>query len=374
MEERSIVNHTIVNPQYHSSLVRTAIIGLGGVAERIHIPACRAAPSIELVGACDLNAETRLRLSEKFGVKAVYPEAATLLEKEKPELVIIGTPPDSHHELCLLALDHGAHVFCEKPFMRTVEDADQVIAVACERNLLLAVNNQYRYMPIYRRTHERVERGDFGRLYFIQCWQQMFHPPAVEKVGWRAALQQSTLYEFGTHALDLICYFFGALPVALAAQIPRARPGYSSDVLVLMTLRFPEERVATLAMNRVSHAVERYLEMRLDCEKASLRLSLGGVARASLEWSRRLGRPTARVSFVRGGEAREESGGRSVAYVKEKNPAFMPATAEHLARFVAAIQTGARNYDAAIHAREVLRLALAGYEAASSGETVWFER
>src|SRR5713226_5876242 len=223
--------------------------------------------------------------------------------------------------------------------MCNLEVADEAIAAALVKKLLLAVNNHYRYMPIYSRTRERLEHGVFGRLYFIQCWQQMFHPPAVERVAWRAALKRSTLYEFGTHALDLICYFFGALPVALTAQIPQARVGYTSDVLVLMTLRFPEERVATLAMNRVSHAPERYLEMRLDCERASLRLSLGGVARASVAWSGRLGRPTARASFVKGGEAREESGGRSVAYVKEKSPAVMSATARHLERFVAQLQS-----------------------------------
>ncbi|MBI3665117.1 MAG: Gfo/Idh/MocA family oxidoreductase [Acidobacteria bacterium] len=355
-------------------MTRIAIIGLGGVAERIHIPACRALKTIELAGACETNPETRGRMAEKFGLQAVYPDAATLLAKEKPDAVIVGTPPDAHYELCLLALEHGAHVFCEKPFMRTLEEADEVIAAARAKNLLLAVNNQYRYMPIYRRTRERLERGDFGRLYFVQCWQQMFHPPTAEKVAWRAALKQSTLYEFGTHALDLICHFFGALPEALTAQIPRARADFDSDVLVLMTLRFTEDRVATLALNRVSQAPERYLEMRLDCEQASLRLSLGGVARASVEWSKRLGRPTARLSFVKGGEARKESGGRSVAYVKEKRPAFMSATAAHLERFVAAVESGARDYAAAAHAREVLRLALAGYQSALSGETVWLRR
>ncbi|MBI3695729.1 MAG: Gfo/Idh/MocA family oxidoreductase, partial [Acidobacteria bacterium] len=106
-------------------MVRTAIIGLGGVAERIHIPACRAVGAIELVGGAEPDAETRRRMAQKFGLKAVYPDAATLLQEEKPEAVIIGTPPDSHHEISLLALEHGAHVFCEKPFMRTVEEADE---------------------------------------------------------------------------------------------------------------------------------------------------------------------------------------------------------------------------------------------------------
>jgi predicted dehydrogenase len=355
-------------------MTRVAILGLGGVADRIHLPACRATPGVEIAAACESDAETRRRMSGKFGLQAVYPDAATLLQQEKPDAVILGTPPDSHCDLCLASLEAGAHVFCEKPFMRTVEEADQVIAAARARDRLIVVNNQYRYMRIYSHTRERLDRGDFGRAYFIQCWQQMFHPPAVEKVAWRAALKQSTLYEFGTHALDLICFFFGTLPEALTANIPRARPIYSSDVLVQMTLRFPGERLATLAMNRVSHAPERYLEMRLDCERASLRLSLGGVARGMIEWSGRLGRPTGRFSFVRGGEAREEAGGRSLAYVKEKEPAFMPATAAHLRRFIQQIESGGRDYEAVLHAREVLRVALAGYEAAASGETVWLRR
>lgn len=355
-------------------MTRIAIIGLGGVADRIHIPACRAVEGVEIAGACETHEETRRRMAEKFGLRAVYRDAAELLASERPDAVIIGTPPDSHYELCLAALEHGAHVFCEKPFMRSLEEADGVIAAARERRLLVAVNNQYRYMPIYSRTRERLTRGDFGRLYFLQCWQQMFHPPAVEKAPWRAALKRSTLYEFGTHALDLICSFFGAPPEALTANIPRAHAAYTSDVLVQMTLRFPEERLATLAMNRISHAPERYLEMRLDCERASLRLSLGGVARAAIEWSKRLGRPTGRFSLVRGGEARAEAGGRSTCYVQEKEPAFMSATATHLRKFVAEAGAAERDYTAVEHAREVLGLALAGYEAAASGETVWLRK
>ena len=117
------------------------------------------------------------------------------------------------------------------------------------------------------------------------------------------------LFEFGTHPLDLLCFFFGNLPVSITAHTPRPAPGLEADVIVQATLRFPGERMATLMLNRVSRAPERYLEMRIDCEKASLRISFGGLARASLSWSRSLGRPAGRFSLVRGGEARLESGG-----------------------------------------------------------------
>jgi predicted dehydrogenase len=282
-------------------MVRVGIIGLGGVAERIHLPACQSIAGVEIAGAAEPSPAAREAMAAKFALPRIYESAEELIAAGKPDVVLIGTPPDSHHALCRLALDHGAHVFCEKPFMLTVEEADDVIALARARRRLLAVNNQYRYMPIYRRTRERLAAGDFGRLYAVQCWQQMLHPPANEKVSWRRTLRRSTLFEFGTHALDLICYLFDDLPESLTAQMPKVRPEYESDVLVQMSLRFPQERLATVFLNRVSHAPERYLEMRLDCEKASLRLSLGGVARASVEWSNRLGRPAGRLSFVRGG-------------------------------------------------------------------------
>lgn len=351
-------------------MTRVAIFGLGGVAERIHLPACKSLANVEVVGACEPVEERRQGMADRFGLRAVYPDAASLLKKERPEVVIIGTPPDSHRDLCLLALDHGAHVFCEKPFVSSVEQADEVIAAANQRGLRVGINTQYRYMKIYSEVHERLTQGEFGRLFLLQCWEQMFHPPSKEK-NWRAQLRQSTLYEFGTHALDLICFFFGAFPVSVSAQIPRVRPDISeADVLVQATLRFPDERLATIAFNRVSHAPERYLEMRLDCERASIRISLGGVVRASLDWSKALGRPIFRWSFVKGGEARVEFGGRSRVLAVERDRAFASATATHLRKFLDELRSRQRSNEGAWHAREILRIAFAGYESARRGETV----
>lgn len=352
--------------------MRTAILGLGNVAERIHIPAVQQIPDLQLVAASDPRADRRAAMKERFGIPAVYEDSLELLQKEAPELVIIGTPPDSHRDLSLAALRAGADVVCEKPFMQTVEEADEVIAEAKHLGRLIAVNTQYRYMRIYSETRERLHQGEFGRLFFLQCWQQMFHPPAYEKLAWRSQLKQSTLYEFGAHPLDLICSFFDALPQSVSANIPRAREEFDSDVLVQMTLRFPGDRLATMALNRVSHAPERYLEMRLDCEKSSLRLSLGGVARVSVEVLRNLGRSriVPRISIAKGGEVRAESGARSTTIVREPRVAFASATADHLRELLRQRRDQETSYAAAEHAREILRVVFAGYESARTGQTI----
>ena len=354
-------------------MIRTALFGLGNVAERIHLPACASVAELEVIGASEPRRERRAAMAERFSLPAVYADSAELLERERPELVIVGTPPDSHRELCLLALRSGADVLCEKPFMRTVEESDEVIAEAERAGRLLAVNTQYRHMAIYREARARWASGDLGRLFFIQCWQQMFHPASFETLAWRADLERSTLFEFGTHALDLLAFLFGALPVSITAHTPRVRSEFSSDVLVQATLRFPEERLATLAFNRVSHAPERYLEMRLDGDDASMRLSLGGVARAGLDLVRHRGQRAvrARASLVKGGEARIETGTRSRVIAREATTAFDRATADHLRELLP--RRGGSEEDrlgSARHAREILRTALAGYESAESGRTV----
>jgi predicted dehydrogenase len=353
-------------------MLRTAIFGLGNVAERIHLPACQMLDGIQVIAASEPRADRRAEMQARFKIPKVYADSQALLAQEQPDLVIIGTPPDSHKDQCLQALRAGADVLCEKPFMLSVEDADQVIAEAKKLGRMLEVNTQYRYMTIYQTAQQQLARGAFGRPFFLQCWQQMFHPPVFEKLAWRAQMKQAVLYEFAPHALDLVCFFFDALPTAVSANIPRARSEYDSDVLVQMTLRFPDQRLATLALNRVSHAPERYLEMRLDCEKASLRLSLGGVARAAAEVTRSMGRsrPNLRVSFVKGGEVRVESGGRSRVLVRERQIAFASATAAHLRAFLAERASANRSYAAIEHAREILRVVFAGYESAATGKTV----
>lgn len=350
--------------------MRVALLGLGAAAERIHLPACAAVSGLELVAAADPDPGCRERARRRFGLRALYADASALLDAEQPEVVVVATPPDSHRELCLLALARGAHVLCEKPFARSVAEADEVIAAADRAGRLVVVNNQYRFMDIYRLPQARVASGEYGLPFLFQCWQQMLHPPARER-NWRARLVESTLFEFGTHALDLMCFFFGALPESITAHIPRPRPDVDADVVVHAALGFPGERLAVMTVNRLSHALERYFELRLDCERASLRISLGGVARASLDWSRALGRPIARWSLVRGGEARVEAGGRSRVLVRARRDAFASATAANLQGLLAAVgRGGVAGNDQARHARELLRIVAAGYESARRGQTV----
>jgi predicted dehydrogenase len=250
--------------------------------------------------------------------------------------------------------------------MPTLAAVDEVLALARQRGLRVMVNNQYYQMPIFRRVQQAIDGWETGRLFHIHAWQQMFVPPEAES-GWKAALQpRRALFEFGTHAIDLICRYFGGYPQAVTAQIARPRPDSANDTCITARLDFPHHRLATLTLNRLSRAPIRYFEMRLDGEQLSLRTSLGGLARFDAGWNSERGRPRLRFSLTQGGEVRAERDGRSHLLARQPAGAFGTATAAHLAAFVAAVQGNREPEPPAAHARAVLAATLACYESAES--------
>jgi predicted dehydrogenase len=335
------------------------------------LPGLTTLPQIELVAGCDPDEGARRKTAEKWAIPQTFADPAEMLAKTNPDLAIIASPPFTHPDLARLALEHNCHIFCEKPFMPTLAEADDIIAAAAARQRQVCVNNQYYQMPIFQRPQTMLDNGELGRVYHIQAWQHMYLLPH-EEGGWKAALQpRRVLFEFGTHAIDLICRYFDAYPEAVTAQIAQVRPDVTADVCVMMRLDFPEQRAANLVFNRMSYAPLRYFEMRLDCEKAAVRTSLGGVARFDLGWNSERGRPRIRYSLTKGGEARLEKGGQSTLLTNQPDAAFGQATAAHLSAFAQAILDGTPPPTTAQHGREVLRAMLAGYESAEGdGELV----
>jgi predicted dehydrogenase len=134
--------------------VRIGILGLGWAAHAFHAPALKGLASVELVGGVDSDRDQRARWEQETGARA-FESLEELLERARPEAVVIATPPHSHAALCLEALEAGLHVLCEKPFVADVGEADRVLAAAAAAGKQVAVNHEFREMPIYRSLNVR---------------------------------------------------------------------------------------------------------------------------------------------------------------------------------------------------------------------------
>jgi predicted dehydrogenase len=361
----------MTNNSSQSKSFRVACIGLGEGAARIMLPAITAQPNVFLVAGCDLNPTSRHSAATHWQIPQVYDDPAVMLATEQPDITVIATPPLTHYDLSLLALQHNSHVYCEKPFMPSLAEADRVIETAVQKNLYIGVNSQYYQMPIYRKAQEILDGGEIGEVYHIDAWQQMYLLPA-EEGGWKAALQpRRVLFEFGTHAIDLICRFFNSYPQAVTAKIARVRADVQADVCINVRLDFSGERTANIMFNRMSHAPIRYFEMRLNCERAAIRTSFGGVARLDLGWNSEQKKPRVRLSLTKGGEIRLEKAGGSKRLLDQPNTAVGDGSIAEFANFITAIEQEQNSLSYISHAREVLKALFASYESAEQkGELI----
>lgn len=346
--------------------LKTVLIGLGAGPEKILLPGLTSIPEVKLTAACDLNAEVWDRVAAHWRIPKVYADANEMLSVEKPDLVVVGTPPKTHYKFSLLALEYGAHLFCEKPFMVSLAEADEVLAKARQLNKMAGVNSQYYQMPIYHRLQTALDNDEAGRVFQIDAWQHMYLLPN-EEGGWKADLMpRRVLLEFGTHAIDLICRYFHAYPEAVSARIAKVRQDIDADVCINVRLDFPGDRVANLVFNRMSHSPMRYFEMRLNCERAALRASLGGLARLDLGWNSEARRPKLRWSFTKGGEARIERNGSSELLASQPDAAYGLAAARHISSFAQSIQRNDTSNHFMESSRKILQILLACYESAEN--------
>lgn len=348
--------------------MRFGFIGLGRAARLYHLPAVRALPGAEVLGGFDASEEQRAAWLKLTGL-ATYESVEQLLARE-PDIVVVATPPASHADLCVQALEAGAHVICEKPFVTSTEEGDRVLAAAAAAGRHVAVNHQYREKPIFTAVRNAVREETYGRLAFCQLWQLMNLAPWEEQTPWRSSMAHRTLLEGGVHLVDLMLGFYGELPSAVqAAHSAGFHTNANADAVQLVTLEFSGGRLGQITIDRLCRGGTRYMEARADCERASLRASLGGRAVVQLGM-KRAERPGVRVDLGLGGIAWAEQGLRRKMLARSPKEQDAVATTALFAKIVPAFQAGVEPPSSGREGREVVAVIEAAYESAQSGERI----
>jgi predicted dehydrogenase len=331
-----------------------------------HLPALRRTTAAMIVGGFDLSAERRAHWEKQTGSPA-YASIEELLERSKPDVVIVATPPDVHVEPCLKAIQAGCHVFCEKPLAQTVEEADRIIDAAESRGRVVAVNHEFREHPIYRAVRDEVASGRHGRLAFCQLWQLMDLPPWAEPTPWRAGMANRALFEGGIHLVDLLIWIFGVPATHASARFSAGfHEQRDADAIQLVTLDFPGNRLGQITVDRLCRAGTRYLEVRADCEEASLRASFGGRALAQFG-IKRAETPGVKLEFGYTGLAWAERGRSRTRLARNPRDSGVVGATRLLQGLIRAIERGEEPPSSAREARHVLAVIEAAYESARTG-------
>ena len=188
-------------------------------------------PRVNLVGLANTHREAAYAAAKRFHIPDPV-ELEEMLAWDNVDIVYIATPPFLHHRQAMAALRANKHVICEKPLALNLDEADEMIETARERDLLLTVNLMQRYNPLYDSVKALIDSRALGEPlhgYFENYASDENLPH--EHWFWDRSRSGGIFVEHGVHFFDMFEGWLGegTVEAAQAATRPGA-PGVEDQV------------------------------------------------------------------------------------------------------------------------------------------------
>lgn len=144
--------------------LRIGVIGIGFYAGEILLPKLRETGRAEIVAISRRNPERLASAQKALNVPEGYTDWREMLEKSALDAIIVGTPPNTHTEPTIAALEKGLHVFLEKPMTLTSADAQSIVAAAAKTDRTLMIGYNARGMGGWRTIKRLLSDGAIGTI------------------------------------------------------------------------------------------------------------------------------------------------------------------------------------------------------------------
>jgi scyllo-inositol 2-dehydrogenase (NADP+) len=194
-----------------------ACVGAGWATRERHLPALKGDSRLRLLGVVDNHPERAETAAGAFGL----PHWGTSLDEswlDDVDCLTIGTPPAAHAEFIRAALERGWHCLCEKPLAFPAAEAAELVRIAREAGLVLAVVHNFQFSRSGQRLFELVESGRLGAVEAVYGFQ--FSNPKRRLPHWYPNLPGGLFLDEAPHLLYLIRRVLGRLePRAVDARL-----------------------------------------------------------------------------------------------------------------------------------------------------------
>ena len=226
---------------------RVGLIGCGRIA-RVHRAYLQGLPQVELVGVCDADPAARATFASETNLPG-FATTGELLERARPQVVHVLTPPATHAAVAIEALAQRVNVLVEKPLALSVAEADEVIAAAQRSGCWVSVDHNRWFDPVVQRAAAALASGRLGRLVGVDVFQGA-EAGEMDKLGaqhthWSAQLPGGVLNNLATHPLYLMRRFAG--PVRDLRVVARRLEGTWLEEVRLVAAG--EQALATVTMS-----------------------------------------------------------------------------------------------------------------------------
>ncbi len=194
------------------NMLNYAIIGCGRISYNHFAAAIEN--KLNLIAVCDIVPEHMTEKLEKYQLKDVkqYTDYQEMIDKEKLDLIAICTESGKHGQIALYCLNHNINIIVEKPIALSLKEADEMIALADEKDLILCACHQNRFNKSISKIREAIEAGRFGKLFHGTAhirWNR--GKQYYDQADWRGTWAQDggALMNQCIHNIDLLRWMMG---------------------------------------------------------------------------------------------------------------------------------------------------------------------
>ena len=221
-------------------MINVGVIGFGywgpNVARNFNQPGLS-----QVVAIADKSKNCLSRAAQGFPQAKTTSDAKEILESPEIDVVAVVTPVWTHYEIAKSALNHGKHVFVEKPFTATVEQAEELIELAAAKKLQIMVDHTFLFTGAVRKIRQLVDEGTLGNLFYYDSMRV------------NLGLFQhdiNVIWDLAPHDLSIMDYVIQKEPEALVATGEKHLNNLVD--IAFLTIYFPGNVVAHINVNWLS--------------------------------------------------------------------------------------------------------------------------
>lgn len=223
-----------------TSTIRFGVVGYGYWGPNV-VRNLLGMSQVEVGAVCDKSSVSRKRVHKSHPQVYVTSDASEVMTSPEIDAVAIITPVWTHFELAKAALENGKHVFVEKPFTSNVQQAEQLINLAEQKNLKIMVDHTFLFTGAVKKIKELVQQGSLGKLYYYDSTRV------------NLGLFQhdiNVVWDLAPHDLSILDYVLESSPEALVATGEKHLNGLED--IAFITLYFPDSVIAHVNVNWLS--------------------------------------------------------------------------------------------------------------------------
>ena len=187
--------------------MRIGIIGAGWIAEKMALSLQAKPQDCEVYAIASRSIEKAKDFAQKWSIQKAYGSYEELVSDKDVDLIYIATPHSHHYEHTRLALEHGKPCLVEKAFTANAREAEELLALAKQKNLFITEAIWTRYMPLSHKVTEIMQSGIIGepRILTATLCYMMEHKERIV----RPELCGGALLDLGVYCLNFARMYFG---------------------------------------------------------------------------------------------------------------------------------------------------------------------